>query len=65
VDRVRALNCFLASGARIRTERLDTRIEARFDKPLAQGRTRLNCTMPGTDGRVRWFGTSFYVPRSQ
>jgi peptidoglycan/xylan/chitin deacetylase (PgdA/CDA1 family) len=63
VDRMRALNCFMANGVRIRTERLDTRIEARFDKPLAQGRTRLNCTMPGTDGRVRWFGTSFYVAK--
>jgi hypothetical protein len=41
------------------------RIEARFASPLAQGRTRLNCTMPGGDGRVRWFGTSFYVARSQ
>jgi peptidoglycan/xylan/chitin deacetylase (PgdA/CDA1 family) len=65
VDHVRSLNCFLANGSRIRTERLDMRIEARFARPLAQGRTRLNCTMPGGDGRVRWFGTSFYVPRSQ
>ncbi len=62
-DRLRSLNCFQANRARIRTERLDTRIEARFDKPLAQGRTRLNCTMPGADGRVRWFGTSFYVAK--
>jgi len=62
-DRIRSLNCFQANGSRIRTERLDTRIEARFDKPLAQGRTRLNCTMPGADGRVRWFGTSFYVAK--
>jgi hypothetical protein len=62
-DRLRSLSCFTANGSRIRTERLDTRIEARFDKPLAQGRTRLNCTMPGSDGRVRWYGTSFYVPK--
>jgi peptidoglycan/xylan/chitin deacetylase (PgdA/CDA1 family) len=63
LDRIRTLTCFMADGKRVRTERLDTRIEARFDKPLPPGRTRLNCTMPGADGRWRWFGTSFYVPQ--
>lgn len=65
VERMNTLSCFVASGTRVRAERLDTRVEVRFDKPLAQGRTRLNCTMPGADGRWRWYGTSFYVPRSQ
>ena len=63
VERIRSLTCFMADGKRVRTERLDTRIETRFDKALPQGRTRLNCTLPGADGRWRWFGTSFYVPR--
>lgn len=62
-ERVRMVTCFMANGSRVRTERLDTRIEVRFDKPLPPGRTRLNCTLPGADGRSRWFGTSFYVAR--
>lgn len=62
-ERMHGLSCFMANGTRIRTERLDARIEARFDKALPQGRTRLNCTVSGGDGRVRWFGTSFYVAR--
>ena len=65
VGRMSTLTCFMANGNRVRSERLDTRVEVRFDKPLAQGRTRLNCTMPGGEGRVRWYGTSFYVPREQ
>lgn len=65
VGRMNTLTCFMASGARVRTEKLDTRVEVRFDKPLPQGRTRLNCTLNGADGRWRWFGTSFYVPRAQ
>ncbi|MBL4612687.1 MAG: polysaccharide deacetylase family protein [Emcibacter sp.] len=37
------------------------RIEIRFDKPLPQGRSRLNCTLPGPDRRWYWFGLPFFV----
>ncbi|PCI34564.1 MAG: chitin deacetylase [Alphaproteobacteria bacterium] len=37
------------------------RVEVRFDKPLPQGRSRLNCTMPGPDKRWYWFGLPFFV----
>ena len=38
-----------------------TRVEVRFDKPFPEGRSRINCTMPGPDGRWRWLGRPFFV----
>jgi peptidoglycan/xylan/chitin deacetylase (PgdA/CDA1 family) len=57
------LNCY-ASGARATTvERLGARrIEVRIGEPFAPGRARINCTLPGPDGRWRWFGAQFLVP---
>ena len=37
--------------------------KASFAQPFALGRNRVNCTMPGPDGRWRWWGVQFYVPR--
>ncbi len=37
------------------------RVEIRFDKPLPDGRSRINCTMPGPDKRWYWFGLPFFV----
>lgn len=39
-----------------------SRMEVRFDEPFPKGRNRINCTMPGTDGRWFWLGQFFYVP---
>ncbi len=39
----------------------DNRIEVRFDAPLPEGRSRINCTMPGPDKRWYWFGLPFFV----
>ena len=56
-----ALNCF-ASRNEVTLERLgESRIEVRLAKPLRAGRSRVNCTMPGPDGRWRWFGRQFYA----
>jgi len=41
---------------------MGARVEVRFDGAFAPGRTRINCTMPGTDGRWHWFGMQYYVP---
>lgn len=38
------------------------RVELRFDEPFARGRTRVNCTVPGPNGRWRWLGMQFYLP---
>ena len=57
------LACFLSHAGRGTVERLGpSRIELRIDKPFPKGRTRLNCTLPGPDGRWRWFGRQYYRP---
>lgn len=38
------------------------RLEVRVPNRFPPGRARINCTMPGPDGRWRWFGMQFYVP---
>ena len=42
-----------------------SRIEIRFDKPFPTGRHRINCTMPGPDGRWYWYGMPFFNLGSQ
>ena len=40
------------------------RIEARLPRRLEPGRHRINCTQPGPEGRWRWRGALFTVPRN-
>lgn len=61
------LQCFaFAQGpVDVDLERLgDTRIEVRLGRAFPPGRARVNCTMPAGEGRWRWFGMQYYVPRS-
>ena len=37
-----------------------SRIEIRFDDAFPVGRHRINCTMPGPDGRWYWYGMPFF-----
>ncbi|GHF16211.1 polysaccharide deacetylase [Kordiimonas sediminis] len=37
------------------------RIEVRFEKPFPAGRSRINCTLPGKNGRWYWLGQYFLV----
>jgi len=61
VAEVKSLNCFASTGES-NLERLgERRIEIRLAQPLQPGRARINCTMPGPEGRWRWFGTQFYM----
>ena len=56
------LNCYHSKHGKVRLERLGThRIEVRFPGAFDTGRSRLNCTLPGPDGRWRWFGRQFYA----
>ena len=56
------LTCFI-SPEKARIERLgETRIEVRVKAPFPPGRTRLNCTLPGDNGRWHWYGRQFIVP---
>ncbi len=58
------LACTTSTEGRAKIERLgEKRIEVRLQKAFPQGRSRFNCTMPGPDGRWRWLGAEFYVPK--
>jgi peptidoglycan/xylan/chitin deacetylase (PgdA/CDA1 family) len=57
------LECYVSSQGKARIERLDRRIEVRMPRAFAPGRGRINCTMPARDGRWRWFGMQFYIPK--
>ncbi|MDP6351762.1 MAG: polysaccharide deacetylase family protein [Alphaproteobacteria bacterium] len=57
------LACYTGRSGRLPLEKLGpSRIEVRFAEPLPVGRSRVNCTLPGPDGRWRWFGLQFLVP---
>ena len=59
------LTCYTSGQGKVRIERIGSaRVELRFDGAFRPGRPRLNCTMPAKQGRWRWYGTQFLVPRS-
>lgn len=61
IERLEALNCY-AGGAAAAVERLgESRFEVRLPEALPAGRSRINCTVPGPDGRWRWRGRQFYL----
>ena len=57
------LACYHSAIGKLAVQLLGkSRIEIRFAKPFAVGRSKINCTMPGTNGRWRWLGMQYYVP---
>ncbi len=58
------LACYASSQSGAATITLigDRRVEVRLGAPLPKGRSRVNCTMPGGEGKWRWFGRQFYLP---
>lgn len=57
------LSCYASPFGQLNVERLGpNRVEVRFPEALAPGRTRVNCTMAGPEGRFRWLGLQFLVP---
>ncbi len=56
------VGCYASHEGRLTAERIgETRVEVRMTQPLPPGRTRLNCTASGPDGRFYWLGRLFYV----
>jgi len=56
------LACYHSHGGKAAIQRLgERRFEVRFDAPFPKGRSRINCTMPGPEGRWRWLGMQYYV----
>lgn len=61
LDGLDALSCYYSGTGSTRLERLGpSRVEVRFNEKFPRGRSRVNCTMPGPEGRWRWFGVQFY-----
>ena len=58
----RQLRCFNSTYGKLSLDRIGPRAEVRFPGALPSGRARVNCTMPGPDGRWRWFGKQLLVP---
>ena len=57
------LNCFASGQGAAVIERLGARrIEVRLKAPFPPGRSRINCTLPGREGRFHWFGMQFITP---
>jgi peptidoglycan/xylan/chitin deacetylase (PgdA/CDA1 family) len=64
IDNLGQLNCFSSHEGQAGVERLgESRIEVRIRTPFPTGRSRFNCTVPGPDGRWRWFGMQYYLSR--
>jgi peptidoglycan/xylan/chitin deacetylase (PgdA/CDA1 family) len=61
---LRGLTCYAGDQGKLRMERLGPRVEVRLTRNLSAGRARINCTAPGPDGRWRWLGMLYYVPKS-
>ncbi|RED51490.1 polysaccharide deacetylase family protein [Aestuariispira insulae] len=63
INRGDELACYHSDTGRIEdmTRLGPYRVELRFSKAFRSGRTRVNCTVPGPNGRWRWFGSLFYV----
>ncbi len=57
------IDCYASGQGRTQTEVLGDRVEVRLSEPFPAGRARVNCTMPGPDGRWHWYGIQFYIPR--
>lgn len=57
------IDCYASGQGKTRTEALGQRVEVRLAEPFPPGRARINCTMPGPEGRWRWYGVQFYIPR--
>ena len=57
------IDCYASGQGRTRVEGLGSRVEVRLAEPFPPGRPRINCTMPGPDGRWRWYGVQFYIQR--
>lgn len=62
IGATQGLSCYASPFGQLNVERLGpNRVEVRFPEALAPGRTRVNCTMAGPEGRFRWLGLQFLV----
>lgn len=56
------LACYHSESGQAKLRQVGERLmELEFAAPFPSGRSRLNCTMPGPDGRWLWYGTQLYL----
>lgn len=60
---LRGLTCYAGDQGKLQMQRLGPRVEVRLARAFSPGRARINCTAPGPDGRWRWLGMLYYVPK--
>lgn len=64
LDSLASIACYPSGQGRAGLERRgQDRIAVKLEQAFPPGRARINCTMPAGNGRWRWFGMQFYVPR--
>ena len=63
IDRRGDMSCFASGQGRVEVEWLGPRAEVRLVEAFPPGRARINCTVPGPDGRWHWLGMQYHVPR--
>jgi peptidoglycan/xylan/chitin deacetylase (PgdA/CDA1 family) len=61
---LRGLTCYSGNQGKLQMQRLGPRVEVRLARNFSPGRARINCTALGPDGRWRWLGMLYYVPKS-
>jgi peptidoglycan/xylan/chitin deacetylase (PgdA/CDA1 family) len=59
MDQERQLRCFNSKYGKLDVAIIGRRAEIRMPGPLVGKRARVNCTMPGPEGRWHWFGRQF------
>ena len=59
MDQERQLRCFNSKYGKLDVAIIGRRAEIRMPGPLVGKRPRVNCTMPGPEGRWRWLGRQF------
>ncbi len=64
MDAPKQLRCFNSIFGKLKVTTLGQRAEIRLPGPLTGNRARINCTMPGPNGRWRWYGRQFLIPEN-
>ncbi|WP_245835142.1 polysaccharide deacetylase family protein [Thalassospira mesophila] len=59
----RDVKCYPSEGTATMSRLGDERVEVRLDGPVSPGRWRINCTAGGPNGRWRWLGMLYTVPK--
>ncbi|MBN2752407.1 MAG: polysaccharide deacetylase family protein [Rhodospirillaceae bacterium] len=60
---LRGIQCYASSEGETTTEVLGRRVEVRQAHGFKGTRGRINCTLMGPNGRWRWYGRMFYLPK--